>query len=760
MNKRSFLLLFLFFALGVLPPGSALADRLSEIQVQGAQRIEVETVKSYLTLQEGGEFSAAAVRESIRSLYDTGFFKDVSVGREGSILVVRVIENPMVNKVTFEGNDAFDTEELEKLTRLKVRKIYNRSKAEGDLAILRQAHRIKGLFLAKIDLLIEQLDRNRVNLVYRIDEGEESVVQEVRIIGNEIFSDREVRKGLMIQPNNWLSWWNEDDSYDREKLLFDQEEIRNFYLDEGYIRVRVDSSVAELTPDRTAFVVTHTVHEGKRYKIGEVTVDSDFTELAESELFEQIELIKDDWFSRMFLRQSVEQLTDLVGDFGYAFVDVSPQTEINDETMLVNLNFRIRKGRRVYLNRIQVKGNTRTRDEVIRREMRLAEGDRYSAAKIRLSKKRLTSLDFFEKIEFTTERTVESDRVNVNVDVEEKSTGSFTVGAGFSSYEGMLGTASISQKNFLGRGQFLGVNFSLSSKRSEYNVAFTEPYFMGKNMSLGGTVFRKTLDRSTYSSYKQRSTGARIRAGFPLSENLFDSLSLTTSQIRITNVESGASQSVLDLEEKSPYFQAVLSNSLSWDNLDDRFEPTTGRKHKLVTDYSGLGGDVNFVRLLTAHSYYTKLIRRKPFVGHIGGKFGIIEGVGEDVPAFERFYLGGPTSLRGFNRAGVGPRTTDGDDAYGGSHFEQVNMEILFPLGELGDKGVRGVTFIDAGILGDLDSLPSDVYSNGDAPRVSAGVGVNWSSPFGPMRFNLGFPLMKEEYDETEVFDFSFGTTF
>ncbi|MBF0160662.1 MAG: outer membrane protein assembly factor BamA [Magnetococcales bacterium] len=743
--------------LGVLPALAA-ASTVRHIQIEGSQRIEPDTVRSYLKLEVGGPFNPEAIRNSLNALFATGFFRDVDLSQEGDdTLVVRVVENPMVHAVTFEGNDAFSADELKKVVGTKEHALYDRAKSERDLSALRQAYRIKGLFLATIELQVKAMDNNQVDLVFQIREGEKSKVQDVRIIGNHGLTSKELIKKLLIQPSDWLSWYTETDAYDREKLLFDQSQLRNIYLDHGYARVRVDSSVAELTPDRQAFLVTHTVYEGNRYKVGAVQIAGDFNELPEADLYKVLKVTEGEWYSQQKVRESVEKLTDLIGDFGYAFLDIKPERMINDETGSVGMIFRVSKGKRVYVNRVEVSGNTRTQDNVIRREISLVEGDRFSASRMRAAKSKLQSLNFFESIDVTTPPSGDSELVDVKIKVTEKPTGTFTVGGGYSSQENLLGMASISQNNFLGKGQRMVFSLAHSGVKTEYNVSFTEPYFMDKRLSAGFDVYKRDLDQSRLSSIREKSMGGAVNLGFPISDRLGDVISYRLAETEVHYTGVGRPSRILrEQEELSPFLQSTVSNTLTWDNVDNRLLPTEGRTHRLTTELAGLGGDVRFVRLMTDHHLYYPLDSGREWVGHLRGRLGVEDGMGSNIPIFERFFLGGSSSLRGFMPAGVGPRTTEGD-AYGGTHFEQLNTELYFPLLGLSDKGVRGLAFVDTGFLGDPD-LASTLLDAGGI-RVSSGMGVHWNSPFGPLRFTLSTPVVKESNDKTRVFDFSIGSS-
>ncbi|MEO5347222.1 MAG: outer membrane protein assembly factor BamA [Magnetococcus sp. YQC-9] len=727
------------------------------IRVEGVRRIEAETVKSHVVVTPGQPMGPDALRRSIKALHDTGLFKDVAIEQQGRELVVRVVENPTVSKVSFEGNDALTNEELQKLVHLKPQALFNRSTTERDLSALRQAFRVKGFFLAKIDMVVKNLDQNLVDVVYRIEQGEKSRVEKVRIIGNKALSERQLSRKMMIKESGWFSWFTEDDAYDRDKLQFDQQQLRNVYLDEGYARVHVDSSVAELTPDRKAFVVTHSVREGDRYRFGKIDVKGDFDELPKSQLMEELRVKPGEWYSRDLMRQSIEKLTDLIGDFGYAFLDIRPQMNFDDDGKSIDVTFEVAKGRRVYVNRIEVVGNSRTRDNVVRREIGMNEGDRFSSSQMRRSKKNITDLNFFENVEITTPNAGNPDQVDVRIKVEEKPTGTFTVGAGYSSIDQMIGTASISQNNFLGRGQRMVLSTTLTGNSTQFDFSFTEPYFMDKNLTAGFDLFAKETDRRQMATYTEKLYGGALRVGFPISKNLRDHLSYNLAQVDIENASNITSRTILAQAASSPYWRSMVSNSLVWNDVNNTLNPTQGTIHRLTTEFSGLGGDITFARLLVDSQAYLPITDDQEWVGHVRGRVGYVDGLNKELPVFERFYLGGTGSVRAFKPGGIGPRTLVEEDAYGGMHFEQANFELFFPIGNLSEKGVKGLTFIDVGYLGNGE-LPSDVRESGGV-RVATGIGVHWNSPFGPLRLSLSKPLVKEEFDKTRIFDFSMGTT-
>ncbi|MBF0381263.1 MAG: outer membrane protein assembly factor BamA [Magnetococcales bacterium] len=742
----------------VLPTKGHSEEIIASIRVEGAQRIDTDTVLSYIELAEGDEFSVKSVRASVKALYETGYFKDIAFNREDNVLVVVVKENPIVNDITFSGNKNLSDEDLEEIIKLQPNTIYTRSRTKQDLALLQQAYRSKGMFLAKIDIEVDKKDNNQVNLVFKIKEGDKSTVREVRVIGNKNISDEKLLDDLMIQATDWLSWYTDDNTYEQEKLYFDQSQIKNIYLDAGYINVSVDSSIAELTPDRSAFIVTHTVREGKRFRLGDITLQGNFDELPEEELYKELTIAEGEWYSRQQIKFSINKLNDRIGDFGYAFLKINVATDADTNSQIVNLAFNINKGRRVYVNRIKISGNTRTRDEVIRRKVSMVEGDIFSASNLRRTRARINSLNFFKNIKITNPISSDPDKVDLNIEVEEKPTGAFTVGAGYSSAEGFLATASVSQNNFLGRGQKLALSFSLSADTQNYNLSFTEPYFLGKNLSAGFDIFKRTTEPTSSSSYETDRVGVGARLGFPISHNLYNTVSYRISKVEVNNTGTSFSRLIQAQADSSPYLQSMISNALSWNNVDNNLTPTSGRIHKLFTDFSGLGGDVKFARLVSEHQLYWPISDNKKWVGHLTGRVGYTQGIlGEDLPIYERFQLGGTGSIRGFKRGGLGPRTNL-NEAYGGTMYELANAEIIFPIYGLTEKGVSGFIFTDAAHLHDPD-LPSDVTDD-ETVRASIGAGISWNSPFGPLKMIWATPLIEGDNDQTRIFDFSMGAAF
>jgi len=741
----------------LVAPGPAAAqssDIIREIVVEGAQRIEPDTVRSYLLVQEGDRFNAAGIDRSLKSLFATGLFADVSFRRAGATLLVQVVENPVINRIAFEGNQRIDDEALTSEISLRPRVIYTRTKVQNDVKRILTLYRRSGRFAARVDPKVIQLPQNRVDLVFEISEGERTEIRNIRFVGNEAFSDSRLREEIRTKESRWWRFLSSDDTYDPDRVTLDRELLRRFYLSEGYADFRVESAVAELTPDRKNFFVTFTVEEGDRYRFGEVKVETTLRDLDPETLDRTVELESGDWYDADELEETIDLLTDAVGELGYAFVDVRPRIDRDREGKRVNVTFDIDEGPRVFVERIDIDGNVRTVDDVIRREFRLVEGDAFNAARLRRSRQRIQNLDFFDKVDVEQIPGSAPDKAVINVDVEEKSTGSFSIGAGFSTTNGVLGDIGIRERNLLGRGQDLRLNLVVGQRRNQIDLAFTEPYFLGRDVAAGFDLFRVVTDRQDESSFDTRSLGGALRAGYPITERLRQSWRYSIDRSTIEDVPDDASRFVR--EEEGTDTVSQLSHTITYDERDSRLNPTEGFFTRLTTDGAGLGGNVRYVRNSLTGGVCFPVADQ--VVLSVGGTTGYIFGIGQDVRLLDRFFVGGD-DLRGFATDGVGPRDTDTDDALGGEWFYTSTVELGFPLGLPAELGLRGRVFTDAGSAGKLASEGPKVEDTGSV-RLSVGAGVSWTSPFGPIGVDFGLPLLKEDFDETEAIRLNFGARF
>lgn len=733
----------------------AVAPIVSGIRVEGNQRVEAETVISYMAIKAGDPFDPLKVDMSLKALYATGLFGDVQMRAEGNDLVVTVVENPIINRVVLEGNSKLSEDNLTKELQVKPRVIFTRAKVQSDVQRMLELYRRAGRFAATIEPKIVQLPQNRVDLIFEIKEGPSTGVERISFIGNKAFSDGDLRDEIATRESRWYRFFSSEDNYDPDRMTYDRELLRKFYLTNGYADFRVLSSVADLTPERDAFFITFTVDEGELYNFGKMEVDSRIRDLPSEELVSKLLSIEGDTYNAELIEKTIDSLTDAAGNLGYAFVDIRPVLKRNRDTHTVDIIYQINEAPRVYVERINITGNVRTLDSVIRREFRLAEGDAFNTAKKERSRQRLQALGFFERVDITQVQGSAPDRTVMNVDVGERSTGELQLGAGFSSSEGAVGEISIRERNLLGRGQDIRLSASLSQKRTQFDFGFTEPYFMGRNVAAGIDVFNIDRDYQDEAQYDLRRLGFALRAAFDLSEYTRMSTRYTLRQDEITNVGTLASRAVKEAEGES--LTSMVGYVLAYDRRDRPQRPTDGYYLFFGQDFAGLGGDVTYIRSTLGANYYYPITPSVVFSAT--GEAGYIHGLGQDIRLNDRFDVGGQ-NLRGFADAGIGPRDGDTDDALGGNAYAIGSLEVSFPLGLPEEYGIRASVFTDFGTLYEVDAPTVTNLLDDGSLRASAGFGISWDSPFGPIRVDFAQALLKEDYDETQVFRFSFGTKF
>lgn len=729
-----------------------------QIVVQGTQRVEVETVKSYMAIAEGDPYSADRVDRSLKTLFNTGLFADVSIRQEGEALVVRVVENPIINRIAFEGNNRVKDEQLETETQLRPRVVYTRTKVQNDVKRILDLYRRNGRFAATVEPKLIQLEQNRVDLAYEISEGEPSYVKRINFVGNRVYRDSRLREVLSTKEERWYRFLSSDDTYDPDRLTYDRELLRRYYLKHGFADFRVVSGVAELTPDRGGFFLTFTVEEGDRYKFGTATINANLRDLDGNELNPLLTSVPGEWYNADQVEDIVQNLTDALGSKGFAFVDVRPQVTRDRENKVINIAYDVAEGPRVYVERIDITGNVRTLDKVIRREFRLVEGDAFNTAKVRRSRQRIKDLGFFDKAEVTNVPSDSApDRTIIKVDVQEKSTGELSFGIGWSTVVGPLVEASIRERNLLGRGQDLKLTSSLGTRRTSAELSFTEPYFLDRKLSAGFDIFGLNRKLQNESSYDHNTMGAAVRSGYYINDNLRQDLRYQFKRDQVENVDDDASLFVR--EQMGSSTTSSIQQSLTWDYRDSRMEPTEGYFIRINNELAGLGGTQKWIRNNISGAQYFMLDEQ--VVLGVSGTAGIISGFGDEkVRITERYYLGGET-LRGFASAGVSPRDKSSDDALGGMWQATGSVQVKFPLGLPEELGFSGQAFTDFGSIGSTeDYANSSTINQASSLRASVGVGISWKSPMGPVALDLAVPVMKESFDEDEFFHFNFGTRF
>jgi outer membrane protein insertion porin family len=730
--------------------------RIGEIRIEGTQRIEAATVRSYMRVNPGDPFDPVRLDDSLKNLFATGLFADVRLERDGDTLVVVVAENPIVNRIAFEGNDRLDDETLLQEIELRPRVVFTRTKVQSDTNRLLEIYRRSGRFAATVEPKVIQLEQNRVDLAFEIDEGPLTSIRAINFIGNREFSDSTLRDEVTTVEASFWNFFTSADTYDPDRLTFDRELLRRFYLNQGYADFRVVSVVAELTQDQQDFIVTFTVEEGPRYRFGAIDLQTTLRNLDPEVLRSEVTTEEGDWYDASEVDRTIEVLTDEVGNLGYAFVDIRPRVERDRENLTIAIVYDIQEGPKVFVERIDVEGNVRTLDRVIRREFRLVEGDAFNTSKLRRSRQRVQNLGFFRTVTVDNEPGSAPDRTIVKVAVEEQSTGDVTFGAGFSSADGPIGNIGLRERNLLGRGQDLRLGFTLAGAATELDFSFTEPYFLDRNLAAGVDLYRSTNDRDRQSSFEEERIGGSLRGGFNITEELRNVVRYTLENRDITDVDNDAS--LLVRSEEGATVRSGISNELIYDTRDSRFDPREGFITSLRTEFFGLGGDVTFARTSASAGYYFSVA--EDYTLSVRGSGGTMIGIGEETRSSDRFFKGG-NQPRGFEYGGIGPRDRNTDDALGGKNFYTGTVELSFPLNLPFDVDVRGRLFTDVGAAWGIDdnSIPITL-DDSSAPRVTVGTGISWDSPFGPVVVDLGLAVVKEDFDETEIFSFSFGTQF
>jgi outer membrane protein insertion porin family len=733
---------------------AASGDIVREIRIEGSQRIEPATIRSYLAIQLGDKFDPAKMDASLKALFATGLFADVTLRRDGNSLVVRVVENPIINRVAFEGNRKIDDKQLNDEIQLKPRTVYTRTKVQQDVRRILEVYRRSGRFGATVDPKVITLSENRVDLVYEIHEGDKTKVTRISFIGNHAFGDGRLREVIQTTESAWWRILSSNDTYDPDRLTFDRELLRKFYLANGYADFRVVSAVAELAPDRSGFYITFTVDEGERYKFGKIAVKSSVKDLDPKKLEGLVTVKEGDWYNADQVETTIKKISDELGNRGYAFVDVRPRVKRDKEKKLIDITFDVQEGPRVYVERINIKGNTRTLDKVIRRELQFAEGDAFSTSRIEESRRRLKNLGYFSNSDISNTPGSQPDTTVVNVEVKEQPTGEISVGAGFSSTDGPIGDFGVREKNFLGRGQDLSARFGISFRTQQIDASFTDPYFMDTNITAGVDLFKIRTDNTSESSYVEDSMGGTLRAGYEVLPNLAQNWHYTLRQDDVSDVSSDASLFIQD--QAGAATTSLIGESLTYDARDSRLDPTSGYVWQIGHDFAGVGGSVRYLRNKVSGAYYYPIADE--WTASVSGEGGYIVELGQHIRIVDRFFLGGD-SFRGFQTAGVGPRDANTGDALGGREYVVGTGELSFPIGLPKELGILGRVFTTVGTLTNVDETGSNVLDSGSL-RASAGVGVSWRSPFGPIRVDISKPYLKKSYDKTELLHFSFGTRF
>lgn len=773
----------------LLAQDAPVVPRVERILVEGARRLDDATVRAYLTVREGEPATASDINESLRRLLDTGLFEDVTIAPLGDGILVQVREAPFINRVAFEGNEAIEDDVLRGSVQSVSRAAFSRAVAERDARTLLDVYRRTGRFGATVEPVIIERENGRVDLVFEIDEGPVTGIRSIDFVGNEAFSDRRLRREVETRESGVFGFIFGSDTYDPDRLEFDKELLRRFYLDRGYADFRVLSATAELTADREDFVIAFAVEEGEVHTFGPISVETGLPDVDLEALAAAFRMTEGEIYSATLVDETIEEMIFLVGQQGYAFVDIRPRAVRDAEANTIGIVFDIAEGPRVYVERIDIEGNTRTVDRVLRRQFRVAEGDAFNAREIQAARGRLRALGFFSRVDVTTEQGSAEDRAVVRVEVEERLTGSIQVGVGFSSSDGPVGDISLLERNFLGRGQTLQARVNVTGDQQAFQFRFEEPALLDRDLAAGLSIGYVQLDRGDESSFEETNIEFRPYVAFPIAEDQRLQVRYRLSSDEIRDVKAIASPAIR--QDAGTAITSAPGLTWTYDKRNDPVEPTRGYLVEVRQDVAGLGGDTAYTRSVGRVKGWRGLFGDE-VVAALEFEAGAVFGFGDDLRVTDRFFLGGDT-FRGFARDGIGPRDVsqitvpelDGrgnpvvppnripvvrNDALGGNYYAVARADVSFPLGLPEELGLFGGLFADVGTLWGLDqttfqdwpSRANPTVTVDDAAKLRASVGASLfvDSPFGPLRFNFAIPVQAEDDDEREFFRFTVGTRF
>ena len=727
------------------------AEIIQFIRVEGTQRVEEETVRAYMVVREGMINDVDMVDQSVKTLFASGLFSDVTIRRSEGGLVVSVVENPIVNRVSFEGNGAINDDTLTKEAELRPRLVYTRARVQDDVERFIEIYRQSGYFAARIEPKVVQLPQNRVDVIFEINEGPITGIRSINFVGNKAFDDDRLREEIITSETRWWRFFASSDNYDPDRLNYDRQQLRRFYLSKGYADFRVVSSSAELTRNGEEFFVTFNIEEGELFAFAESGIRSTVETIDIETLQAAIDHAEGDRYDIRNIEDTEDALTKLLGEKGFAFADIRARTRRDRENNLIRVEYVIEEGPRVYVERININGNDRTHDEVLRREMRISEGDAFNRVMLERSRRNLRALGYFSSVDIEESPGSEPDKTIIDVNVVEQSTGELTFGVGYSSAESLTTEFAIAERNLLGRGQKLNLRVGVSDEVQRYQIGFTEPFFLDRRVAAGFSIFNTESDYDN-DAYVFSSTGIGGQLAFPLSEDGRLSLSVNLSEDELDNNLFNS-----NINRSYDYSKYEIGYYYSIDKRVDAIDPTEGWNLGFGQDLAGPSGDVTFIRTSAVANYYYEIT--EGWVFHGRASVGFIDDYEDDTVYYgDRFFRGG-SSFRGFDRSGVGPRQISTGYAVGANRYIIGTTEVSVPLGIPKDVGIKANLFVDFGAVGDTDETLNDIEDD-FAFRATSGLSISWKSPFGPVRFDFASAIKKEDYDKAKSFRFSVGTRF
>ena len=734
---------------------SAQAAVVSRVDVNGNIRVDDDTVRSYITIEPGVSFGAADIDESIKTLFATGLFSDVSINQRGAVLIVTVSENAVISRISFEGNRRINDETLSSVVQSQPRSSLSTTIVQGDVQRVLELYRRRGRFGASVETKVIELPQNRVDLVFEIDENRETGIARVAFIGNRAFSDGRLREVIETRQSGFLGFLRRTDVYDPDRLEADQERLRQFYFNNGFADFRIISAVADFDRERNVFFVTFTVDEGEKYRFGDIEVQTSLVNIDPQRLERVVQTREGRVYNAGRVERSIEDMVIAVAEDGYAFAQIRPRGDRDFENKTINVTYYVDEGPRVFVERIEIRGNTKTREYVIRREFDFAEGDAFNRVLLDKAERRLNELDFFQFVRITTRPGSAPDRVVIVVDVADKATGEIGFGAGLSTADGVVGDVSVSERNFLGRGQFVRASVGLGEDTQTYNFQFAEPYFLGRRIRLSTRLFQNEQDANDFRSYDLSETGGSIGLGLPLNDELTLNVFYRASNRDLT-ISPGTNTSTAIQQIVGDTFTSLIGYNLVYSTLDSTRNPRDGFYVTVGQEFAGVGGDVFFVRTEADATVFRELLPSIGLVGSLRARAGHIEGLGQNLQILDQF-LAGPSYVRGFDNQGFGPRDGVTRDALGAKTVIAGTAEVSAPLPLLPPEfGLSIGGFFDVGTAFGTDSsqVAGVVVVADDASIIRSSVGgsIIWNSPFGRIRGDFAYPITKSTFDETQFF--------
>jgi outer membrane protein insertion porin family len=759
-------------ALALLPTVGVSAEqegekKVSSIEVAGNRYIESSTILARIEMKAGKVLSKKTISQDVKRLFKTGYFEDIYVvgnpEKDGIRLVYTVKENPLISKFEILGNDEITDKKLRPKLGLKAGRVFSAAKLRGDRNTIRKAYLKKGYYQVDVTASTVIEEDGRVALTLNVSEGKITRIKSIEFINNMAFSDSELSDVLASQKSSLMSWFSDKDVFNKERFGGDVQLLQQHYLNNGHLDIVIESVQISLTPDKKSFYLTFALHEGPQYSVSRIEVQGDMMPSREA-LMEAIEFEKGDIYSLTGLRNSINVMEEKVGDEGYAFASVTPLLKRDTASNEVSITFDIEKGREVYIERIEISGNEKTEDGVVRREFRQFEGARYSASNVRRSRERLNRTGLFKDARATLEKGKADDRVQVNVNLEEDKTGSFSLGGGYSQVEKITVTGSVEEKNFLGKGISARGSAEIGASTQNFDVSLSEPYFLDSDIGASLNMFKVQTKLDDYVEYKQDSIGAGTNFTIPLSEYSAYAVGYRYSRSNLSEIPADSSLALRSQEGIQS--TGLVSQSLIWDTRNRAVSATAGHRESLGLSVAGLGGSNKFMEITTSTKSYFSLGESFVFSPSFSASF--IEGFGgEDIPIYKRYSMGGIGSLRGFDSYGVTLRDPATGDIIGGDKMVRASLDLFFPIPYMKTAGFRGIFFLDAGTLwGSIDtSIGAETISyredfSASKIRSSTGVGIEWISPVGPLGLVWGFPINKVEGDIVKSFEFSIGANF